>query len=360
MRKVSIHYVQPGSRLARPIFNDIGNVLLGEGSALSERIIKRLEQMGIYSVYIQDEWTAGIEPESIIDDRNKQRAMEVVHQTVNVLVDQSKLSTKSITPELTRQFSVVTENILQDIQQNQGILVALNDIYTSENYLLYHSVDVVILAGIMGTALGYNQKKLRELCLGALLFDIGMTKIPPEIKNKSTALTEEERMILQSHTEEGYKLLKEIPEIPLLSAHVALQHHERFNGEGYPRNLKGENIHEYARIVAIADVFSALISPRPYRKPFAVHEGAEFLYATGGSLFDPNLVKIFVQNIALYPVATTVKLNNGLIGVVVKNNKAAPHRPVIKIFQNEHGQHLNQPYEIDLQHELTLTIAQTL
>lgn len=360
MRKVNIQHVQPGSRLARPIFNDIGNVLLGEGSQLSERLISRLEQMGIYSVYIQDEWTAGIDPESFIDDKNKQHAMEVVQETVNVLVDQNKIRTKSITPELTRQFSTVTENILQDIQQNQGILVALNDIYTSENYLLYHSVDVVILAGITGTALGYNQKQLKELSLGALLFDIGMTKIPSEIKNKSGELTAEEHRILQSHTEEGYRLLKEIPEIPLLSAHVALQHHERFNGEGYPRRLKGEEIHEYARIVAIADVFSALISPRPYRKPYAVHEAAEFLYATGGTLFDPRLVKIFVQNIALYPVATTVKLNNGLIGVVVKNHKSAPHRPVIKIIQNEHGQHLTQPYDLDLQQELTLTIAHTL
>ena len=198
--------------------------------------------------------------------------------------------------------------MLQDLITREDVMVSLTNIQATDAYLFQHSVNVAILSGIMGLAKGYNRQQLEELGMGALLFDIGMTRLPKNMLNKNAALTLEERLIMEKHTEEGFNIIRAQHDISLLSAHCAFQHHERYDGSGYPRRLKADAIHEYAQIVGLADVYDALTSPRPHRRRYTPTEAIEFLFAAGNTYFDLDLIKTFCKHISIYPVATTVQI----------------------------------------------------
>jgi HD-GYP domain-containing protein (c-di-GMP phosphodiesterase class II) len=169
-----------------------------------------------------------------------------------------------------------------------------------------------------GISLEYDELKLRDLGVGALLHDIGKIEIDPEILNKSGRLLPEEAVEIKGHPIKGFEILRKNPDISLISAHCAYQHHERFDGSGYPRRLNGEQIHEFAHIVAIADVYDALTSDVSYRRAVPVYEAIAIILKASGTLFDENLVNYFIENIAIYPIGTVVRLNTNQIGVVVR------------------------------------------
>jgi HD-GYP domain-containing protein (c-di-GMP phosphodiesterase class II) len=138
-------------------------------------------------------------------------------------------------------------------------------------------------------------------------------------------------------------------------AHCALQHHERIDGLGYPRGLKGDEIHRYAKIISVIDVFDAVTNPRPYRTAVLPHKGLELLYSGSGTQFESRQVEYFKKCIAIYPQGLTVKLNDGRVGIVSEYNFQAVGRPKIRIIQDEERQKV-QPYEIDLASNENLTL----
>jgi len=264
---------------------------------------------------------------------------------------------RTIAPEMGRTFRNVFGQIMQDLVNRQDVMVSLTNIQVADGYLFQHSVNVAILAGIMGLARGYNRNQLEELGMGALLFDIGMTRLPKELLNKKVPLTPEERALMEKHTEEGFNIIRAQHDISLLSAHCAFQHHERYDGSGYPRKLKGDAIHEYAQIVALADVYDALTSPRPHRKRYTPTEAIEFLFAAGNTFFDLDLIQTFCKHISIYPVSTTVLLSSGQIAVVALNNPLAVNRPIVRILREADGTPPSQPYQIDLKDSHSIMIV---
>lgn len=210
---------------------------------------------------------------------------------------------------------------------------------------------------VMGMAYGYDAEELLTLSMGALLHDIGKTLIPDEILLKEGPLDNEEYEQMKQHAEEGYRLLKDMPNIPLLTAHCAFQHHERLDGSGYPRGICGDDIHEYAKWIAIADSYDAMTTNRVYRKAMLPHEAMEVIYGGAGSLYEQKMVEVFRDKIALYPIGITVRLNTGEVGVVVDLNKTNVKRPIVRILRDAQGQELQTPYEIDLSKHLTTLIS---
>ncbi len=362
MKKLHISAVQPGAVIAKTVFMENGSVLLGAGMELTQRYIDRLIQLGIDTVYIEDKHTTDIVPEDAISDETRRYAVETVHKTMTGFMNQPQMKGRMTTPDLGTEFHKVFGDILAELSSRKDILVNLTHLHVMEGYLFHHSVNVAIIAGIVGLAKGYNRNQLLELGIGALLFDIGMTQLPKELWNKKSELTKEERMRINGHTEEGFHILRKQHNISLLSAHCALQHHERYNGSGYPRNLADKQIHEYAQIVGLADVYDALISPRAFRRSYSTNEAIEFLFASGNELFDLNLIQLFVKHVAVYPIASTVQLNTGQVGVVSHVDPVAAHRPVIRIIQEADGTPVASPYEIDLKRKenLSLIIVKTL
>jgi HD-GYP domain-containing protein (c-di-GMP phosphodiesterase class II) len=360
MRKVQLDMVKPGDKVARTIFQENGNVLLGAGIELNERYIERLRNLGIDILYIEDGFTADLEPEESIREETRKEAVSIIYTTMNSFREEKMSKGRTIAPDMGRNFRAVFGSIMQDLATRPDMLVNLTSIHSKDAYLFQHAFNVAVLSGIMGIAKGFNRTQLEELGIGALLYDIGMTKMPMKLLTHTGSMSEEEMRLLRSHPKEGFDILRKYHDISIVSAHCALQHHERYDGSGYPRGLKKDEIHIYAQIVGLADTYDALVSPRPYRKRFTASEAIEFLFAAGGTYFDIELIKLFCSHISVYPVATALLLNSGQIVVVSQNNELAVHRPCVRVIREADGNPPKSPYEIELKNELHLTIVKEL
>jgi HD-GYP domain-containing protein (c-di-GMP phosphodiesterase class II) len=358
MRKVHILEAKSGDVLAVDIYGVNGTVLLAKGVRLTEQYIRGLRQNGIQYIYIHDALTHDIDEEPMISPVVRQQAVKKVYETMTELIEEQKLAQRVSSFDLGQEYQKIFKEILDYLLSRENLLINLSDLVISKGYFFHHSVNVSMIAGVIGIAKGYSPQQLLDLGVGALLFDIGMTQIPSALWSKKGPLTEEEKRMMTSHTSIGFDMLKKQKNIALSSAYCALQHHERFDGSGYPHQVTGTTIHEFARIVAIADVFDALTSARYHRKQYSPHEAAEYLCAAGNVLFDYDLIKTFLNYIAIYPIGTNIVLNTGYSGVVAKIFPEYPLRPVVRILKNPYGEVLKSPFEIDLRKEVNVTIVQ--
>ncbi|MBU1076739.1 MAG: HD-GYP domain-containing protein, partial [Spirochaetes bacterium] len=178
-------------------------------------------------------------------------------------------------------------------------------------------------------------KKIINLAVGSLLYDIGMAKIPQAIILKKEKLNIKELNFIKLHTIYGYKILVKDSNFPSEIASIALQHHEQFDGNGYPRKLRNEQIDLFSRIVAIADTFEAMTKKRTYRTEFLSYEAMKNLLGQSKNKFDPKLLRTFLANMSIYPIASLVKLNTNAIGLVIGAYEDKPLRPIIKIIIDE-------------------------
>jgi len=360
LRLVSIQYCKPGMRLARAIRNDDGLILLGEHVELTATTIQRLEQLGIHRLYIEDSRTEDVVVPDVISEDTRVQALKTIRTNFQAFMNDAAQGRFKHHPHLGKEFRKALELILDDLKNHEQAMIMLNTIHATDHYLYQHSLNVCLYALMLGSAMGYTQDQLTTLGLGAMLHDIGKTLVPEQILLKPGPLTAEEMSIMQRHTEDGFRMLKDIPNISLITAHCALQHHERLDGSGYPRGIKGDEIHEYSRLVAIVDTFDAMITHRVYKPAALPHQAVEALYAGAGRLFDFDMVTMFRDRVAIYPPGTTVELNTGEIGVVVDINSSLPHRPVVRIIIDADGQDLHDLYEIDLSKKMNVTIARVL
>ncbi|MFZ5641393.1 MAG: HD-GYP domain-containing protein, partial [Bacillota bacterium] len=242
----------------------------------------------------------------------------------------------------------MVDRIIEEIMSRQNFVQCLVDIRALNNYTFAHSVNVAVLSLITGVGLGFAHEKLKQLAIGALFHDIGKIGLPEDLLAKEESLTEVEAAEVQKHAEAGFEILRKVAGMSLLSAHVAFQHHERFDGTGYPRRLREGGINEYARIVAVADCYDNLTADRPGNPRVYPQQAVEYLIYNSGIYFDPDVVKNFIDNIALFPVGTPVLLNSGDRGLVSKVHKGFPTRPVVRIIRDREGRPVNPPFEIDL------------
>lgn len=285
MKKIRTDDLQPGMVLAKTIYATDGRVLAKENAAISDMLLRRLQSLGLPAAYIQDPGhPAGAE---IISEATRMDA-------VNYL---SRLETeiRSGRNDKILHDKKILNHLVYEVIAGQKNGNFLTDIRLHQGYIHGHSVNVCAWAIRIGLSLEYTTAKLEELAIGALFHDIGMYKVPLEILHKTAPLTKQETEKLNSHPQAGFDLLKQNWNFPAVSAHVAYQHHERFNGTGYPRRLAGEAIHEYARITAVVDVFDAMTSERVYRPAFSVPETVRYLIEQRGIQFDPRIVAVFLE-----------------------------------------------------------------
>ncbi|NEU30098.1 HD-GYP domain-containing protein [bacterium LRH843] len=356
MRLVATKSIRAGAKLGKPILSDNGQILLHKGAVLSERFINRLNEKGISFVYVEDERTDDIDAASTLTDKTKSFAVSTIKKEFIHIANELKSKRGFSGDRLSISFSKVVKAILSDINHNKEALSLLSDVYVYDSYIFTHSLNVTVYSLGLAVKLGFNEKQLMEIGMGALLHDVGKMAISTEILNKPAALTDDEFTIIKTHAKAGYDLLRRTPNISLLSAHCALQHHERLNGTGYPQGLKQNQIHKYAQIIGIADVFDAVTSQRVYRKPMLPHEALELLYSGSGSQFDPKLIEIFRKTVALYPVGITVTLSDARVGIVSKQNHLLGTHPIVRII-SEKGKEIENTYDLDLAEHMNLTIV---
>ncbi len=197
--------------------------------------------------------------------------------------------------------------------------------------LITNLVNVSILASKVGLGLGYYGQELERLALAGLVHDIGIFAIPQSLLTKAGRLTPDERALVERHPELGCRVIEQAGDTYRWLAPIVLQAHERWTGQGYPHRLKGRQIAEIAQIIGVVDIFDALINPRPYRKRLLPHEAIHELVVVERTAFPREVIKALVEQLAVYPLGTTVRMTTGETGVVTRVNPRYPLRPVVRV-----------------------------
>ncbi|MEQ8175810.1 MAG: HD-GYP domain-containing protein [Syntrophomonadaceae bacterium] len=339
MQRIPIDQMKPGMITARPVIGSEGKTLLAPNTEMTDAYISRLARLGVGSIYIKD----GLDDIEILDVVEDDVKAVVTANLQKTLKSFSTNQSLDIAP-----FKKGVEMLLESILRNRNHLLQLEEIHVFSDYILNHSINVAIYAMITGITLGYTEAKLADLGLGALLHDIGMIVIDPKIISSTAALTELERKQITLHPKMGFNILHNQNHVSSLVAHIAFQHHERIDGSGYPRQLTGEQMLDYARIVAVVDTFDAMVSDRPYRPGCTTTDALAEIKSLSGKHFDREVVEAFSSNIASYPIGSLLSLNTGHIAMVRSVTKFNKDRPVITVIADETGTFIKPKYEIDL------------
>ncbi len=336
MRYVPAHCIREDMILGKSIYGRNGELLLAAGNVIMRKYVNKIFELGFNGIYIEDENSKDIEIVQVISDELRNKTIKTIK---DVFIGLEKISEKSKADNIKLEDSVkesrrLIRDIIEEIISNKSMIVNMIDLKVYDDYTFFHSVNTTILSMILGVAKGLNKDDLIKLGMSALYHDIGKVFIQKDILNKPGKLTDEEFEIMKKHSDFGFKYAKGTFHLPIHTCVGIYQHHEKFNGTGYPENVSGKKISLFGRIIGIADAYDALISDRTYRKALLASDAMEYIMAGSGSLFDPELVFLFTRRVAAYPVGTYVKLSDGLVGIVVENYEDCCLRPKVKIINN--------------------------
>ena len=353
MRVVSVSNLKGGEILGKKIYDELDRVLLNVGVKLTPLYIEKIKEIGISSVYIEDEISRNVMIEENISEKTRRMGKRAVKEMIEGYCREGKTYDSSVMNSV--------NSILEEVLANKNVLINVAEISANDNNIYSHSVNVSVLSTIIGTHMGYNMSKLKDIATGALMHDIGKIKIMNDKKLLAEFNTEKEldNYIEFMHPKVGYDLLGEQQVWNAYIKVAALMHHERSDGSGYPLKLIGDEINQIAKIVAICDVFDNMISGRDTSERKTVSEVIEYLVGMSNIYFDAEMVKKFTMNIAAFPTGSCVLLSSNEKGLVVRQNNSMPTRPIVKVVYDKAGELLSEPYEVDLLKELTLFITKT-
>ncbi|QSO47953.1 HD-GYP domain-containing protein [Alicyclobacillus mengziensis] len=356
MRWVSLRTIAPDRVLAQNILDERGRILLARGMKLSAAMIDRLRKLGIGSVCIEDAMTDDLKGKEFINPHTRQALLEATYQTLNEMIS-GTYSRVVRPPRLRQRLQPLILEVIDQLRRLGGAGEHFGTVYLSDGELYHHSVNVALFALGVAVGMGMTESQMIDLGIGALLHDIGKLKIPESILKKPGRLTDEEFEHMKLHTSYGYQVLRETGDINATAALVALEHHERVDGTGYPRGLVGSEIHLFGRVTGLVDVYEALTANRVYRPANLPHDALEFLLGGGGTQFDPTVVHAFVKTISVYPIGMTLVLSTGYKAVVINSPHFQTQRPVVRIIEDVAGNVVNDSWEIDLAKDLTTQIV---
>lgn len=350
MRFVPTHCLREGMVLGDNLYNNYGDLMLTSGTVLSKTYVDSIQRLQYNGVYIEDDISKDIHILNIINDSVRAQTVKGIK---DVFIHCEKDSAE-LKPDL-KKAKMQIENIVDEIFAHRHLMVNMIDMKVFDDYTYYHSVNVAVLSIVLGIALKLDREELCNLGFAALLHDIGKVFVDREILNKPGKLTPTEFEEIKTHSLLGCNHIKKGYGVPNSTYMAILDHHEMYDGGGYPNNLKGDNISWYGRIITVADVYDALTSDRPYRKAMLPSDAMEYVMAYTTTQFDPRVVEVFVKKIAPYPIGTCVRLSNGLTGIVVENYEELCMRPRVRIFM-DHDRDV-EPYELELADYQSLNIT---
>lgn len=344
MIRLPVKKLKQGLILAQSIYNHHGASYLVKGQPITSNYIDSLQKLGIPTVTVtsSDLNFKLLPPEDVIQESTRINAISKIFDTFESVEETGQMDVDTL--------QKISEGIIFDIIDRKENLVQLTDIRLHDTYTFAHSVNVAVLSAMLGLLCHYTKKELLLLTLGALLHDLGKINTPLTILTKATRLKPEEFDLIKLHPLDGAKRIMamdyQLPS-PAVLASIAAEHHEHINGKGYPRGLMGENIHRYAKIVAIADVYDALTSERPYKKAYTPNIAYNIMVHVNQGQFDTDLLKLFFNNVSIYPVGTVLKTTHGY-SIVKDCIFGKTQTPTIVVFADLKGNILPSPITIDL------------
>jgi HD-GYP domain-containing protein (c-di-GMP phosphodiesterase class II) len=350
MRNYILTDIPPESYFTKTVFLDGQFVLAAPEMAFSRDIIKTLQAWNFREVYSEGEprenyiaeGSSDIEEGEILDaaalaalsDGDKIKRAEEFYASFQKYVEtlftkvaiKNDLDFKSVAEKIKNACDIIREDrrFLMRAQQN-------SEPAGDQNYLASHTVRSTIIAIIIGSYLKLPAHRLIELGVAALLHEIGMIKLPPQIYISKRPLNPQERKAILTHPVLSFNLLKSF-DFPLVISLAALEHHERENGTGYPQKLTGDKISLYAKIIAVACSYEALSTVRPHKEAKDGYAGMLELLKNEGKQYDDTVVRALVYSLSIYPIGLYVLLSSGKKGQVVDVNPESPRYPIVQIF----------------------------
>lgn len=342
MPSCAIKNIPYGAKLGEDVHTSLGGLLFPKGTLLFEREMELLDAFFIKEVTLEDDAAKTDKKDERAEDKegkyakgNGQAVSE--KKEFEQKFDKAVSSVKNLLQRVqggenipVMELREVVSPLLHKVQEQPNILFALSKVSNVDSYIYEHSIAVGMLAYVIAKWMKVPEKEWMQVSLAGTLLDIGKTKIDSKILLKPGKLTSEEFEEMKKHTLYGYQIIKASPGLNEGVALAALQHHEREDGSGYPMGVKGNQLHLYSKIVAIADVYHAMCSERVYQKAASPYVVVEQLMQDSYGKLDPKIVHTFVEGITQFSSGTLVELNDGSIAKIIFTDRNNPTRPMIE------------------------------
>ena len=353
MRKILVKNIKGNEILAKSIISNMDTVLMPKGIILKKNYAKKLSELNIQSIYIEDQISEGINEHEITENKIKEQCQEVVVETI-------KKYAYSGDSEFDKLNDVVS-NIMEEMLNQPEVMYNISGVRQKSEEIYSHSLNVCALSVLLAHRLNLSKEKIHEIAVGSMLHDIGYLNIPMEEikKKKESEYTVNDKKMIRMHVVYGYSIVENAKWISRASKDIILSHHELTDGSGYPMRIKGSKMKIGTKIVSICNAFDNLVYGN-FEKPMKVYEAIEQIVGLGGEKFDLDVVKLFNESVAAYPVGTIVKTNENEIGIVLRQNIKCPTRPVVRILQDKDGKATSDWVEKDLTKNLTIFINECL
>ncbi len=356
MKGIPVNGLKVGDCLSKDVFNDLGNIILSEGTQITEKHLAYFKRHQIDFVYIAEEVKRVEEASAykLLTDEKYRQLSFCYRNVLDVYKDTFfKVQEGVMDADSLESLKTSLTPLLEELLKDNDVLGSLRLVSLEEDYQLTHAVNVSMLGAMIGKWLSLDLPTIREIALAGLLHDIGKAQISPALLLKKEEITPSESKIFQSHTQKGYELLKGNPNISKEVLAGVLFHHERSNGKGYPSGLTDEQTPYLARIIAVADVYDAVTSDRVYKDGVSAFTAFSIIKDESFAGLDPAISEVFLSNIAAYFINNRVKLSDGNVGRVVYVNKYALNRPLIRL-DNDDYVDLSMDYSIQVDEVMML------
>ena len=358
MKAIPVSALVPDIYFDQPVYLDARYILLSPDTPVTPELIQRLKRWKYSQVltdgrqkdnpsYLSGADKASVTPQTIDEDIRYSEQMKGARDFVLGFQEFAAALFATFAEKGTLNLAEVTEWVKKTIQAIRDcrdcVLRFLEVNVDPARYPFTHAVNSTVLALVIGEFLKAPPHRLIELGNACMLHEIGMTRLPESLQRSSRALSPDERKAMVAHTALGYRILKGIS-APENVALAALEHHERIDGSGYPRGLTGDKITEYARIIAVACSYDAMVSHRPFReKAIGGHSAIREFLQVSRKQYDDRVLKALVYTLSVYPVGTPVLLTNGSRAIVAKTDPSSPRYPIVKVMIDPQGKVLTAP-----------------
>lgn len=334
---IPIVEIKKDMRLLHDVNSKLGGIIYKKGTLLRDKDREILEAFGVENVEIEDgvinkhqEKTPIVYEEKALDEQFLglfKKAMKAIDNILNAAQGTAQIPILELRKTL--------QPLLEDQFLQAKYLINLNYKHSNfKNYDSHHAISVGLLAHAIAKWMGLEQGERMQIALAGALHDIGMSRVPNYIIEKKAPLNQDEYEEIKKHTLYGYQIIKGVKGLSEGAILTTLQHHEREDGSGYPLRLKKDNIHQYAKIVAIADIFHAMISKRSFREAISPFQAIEQIFMESFGKLDPVIVRIFIKNITKLTLGTEVVLSNNQNGTIIYIDQQNPTKPWVKVEDN--------------------------
>ena len=322
MSQLYLSEVKPGMKIEQAVIMPDGKTLLSSGTILSIKNIEKLHEYGVKTIHIADRYTHLITP----SDKMQYQLVDDFIRVLRRIAPHAPEANKS---DKVVKIADVLEKIIPKIAKNETVLEFMVELRIIDKVKLYeHSVHTAVLAGLVAGSMGLDVENILGAVMGGLLHNIGVAEMPTLLNISS--MTPAQENLWREHPTYGYYFAIQ-KNIPREIANCIQYHHERYDGSGYPKGIKGEEIPLLARIVCLCTKYSAAIMYQNVSPYMAVEE----IYGASGIYYDPEVVKAFVNNIPIYPLGVMVRLSTKEVGIVANIRKNEGPRPIVKVYYNK-------------------------